>query len=93
MMLIIFYGRAKRLEKIFSPYGPIYFRKLIQLAQLMAYRYHVLSVASTARTKPSCCLAVFLSRLISPLNYWSCTAVGKIYRIRKTTLSELGPHG
>ena len=33
MMLIIFYGIAKRLEKIFSPYGPIYSRKLIQLTQ------------------------------------------------------------
>ena len=31
MMLIIFDGSAKRLEKIFSPYRPIYFRKSIQL--------------------------------------------------------------
>ena len=50
MMLIIFYGSAKRLEKIFSPYGPIYSRKSIQLIQLMAYRYKVLSVARQHQT-------------------------------------------
>ena len=71
MISVIFYGSAKRLEKIFSPYGPIYSRKLIQLTQWMAYRYQVLSVASIASTKPSFCLAVFLSRLIGPPTYWS----------------------
>ena len=46
--------------------------------------------------KPSFCLAVFLSCLISTLKYWSrsfCaqrTAVGKIYRVRKMMLSEMG---
>ena len=53
MMLIILC-----LERVFSPYGPIYFRKSIQLIHRMDYKYQVLSVASTASTKPSCCLAV-----------------------------------
>ena len=71
MMLIIFYGSAKRLEKIFSPYGPVYSRKLIQLTPWMAYRYQVSSVASIASTKPSYCLTVLLSRLIGPPTFWS----------------------
>ena len=83
MMLIIFYRSAKRLEKIFSPYSPIYFRKSIQLIQRMAYRYQVLSVASTASTKPYCCLAVFLSCLIRTLKYWSRSFC--VQRLRKST--------
>ena len=66
-----FLWECKAFREIFSPYGPIYSRKLFQLTQQMAYRYQVLSVVSIASTKPSCCLAVFLSRLIRPLTYWS----------------------
>ena len=58
-------------ENFQSVYGPIYSRKLIQLTPWMAYRYQVSSMASIASTKPSCCLVVFLSRLIGPPTFWS----------------------
>ena len=94
MMLIIFYGSAKRLEKIVSPYGPIYFRKLIQLTQQVSYRYHVF-IRGLNRQHQTLLLLGGISLPFDQttkllVKKFLCTAVGKIYRIRKTMLSELG---
>ena len=94
MMLIIFYGSAKRLEKIFSPYGPIYSSKIDS-----ANRMDGLQISSFIRgLNRQHQTLLLLGGIPLPFDRTTnllvkkvlCTAVGKIYRIRKTMLSELG---
>ena len=94
MMLIILYGSAKRLEKIVSPYGPIYFRKLIQLTPTDGLQISCFIPGLNRQHQTLLLLGGIPLRFDQTtkllVKKFLCTAVGKIYQIRKTMLSELG---
>ena len=93
MMLVILSESAKRLKRISNPYGPIYFRKFdsanptdgLQISSFIRglNRQHRTLLLLGGISLP------FDQHTKILVKKFLCTAVGKIYRIRKTMLSEL----